>query len=293
MESLLRPNLTLVLRNYFALTKPGIIFGNAITFAGGFALASKGHLNPLLFLATLVGLSSIIASACVFNNYIDRELDAKMVRTKNRPLVKGLISIRNAVIFAVCLLFYGSFLLAAYVNLLTLTVALFGFFVYVILYSLSKYHSGHGTLIGSIAGAVPPVVGYCALTNYLDSAAFILFIIIAMWQMPHFFSIAIYRLDDYVAASIPVLPIKKGMLATKIHMMLYIIAFIVASVMLTVCNYTGYIYLTVAALSGATWLWICIKGFTCDNDKLWARKMFFVSLVIVMSVCISIPFSVV
>jgi protoheme IX farnesyltransferase len=130
-----------MIKTYFMLTKPGIIFGNVVTMVGGFALASKGHFNFWLFLATLVGLSCIIASACVFNNYIDRTADEKMIRTRNRALVKGLVSERNALAFATFLGFVGSFVLASCTNLLTLFMALVGYFVYVVLYSFSKYRS--------------------------------------------------------------------------------------------------------------------------------------------------------
>lgn len=291
MQKLSIPAFTFATKTYCLLTKPGIIFGNAITTAGGFALASRGHIDVWLFLVTLVGLSLVIASACVFNNYIDRNADEKMTRTQNRPLVKGLISARGAMAFAIVLGSIGTLLLAVFANLLAVLIALFGFFVYVILYSFSKYHSVHGTLIGSIAGAVPPVIGYCAVSNRLDAGAWILFAMIVLWQMPHFFAIAIYRLEDYAAASIPVLPIKKGMLTTKIQMLLYIIGFIGASSMLVAFGYLEYAYLIVVALLGLAWVGLCIKGFKCDNDRLWARTMFFFSLVVIMGLSIAIPFT--
>lgn len=267
------------------LTKPGIIFGNAVTTAAGFALASKGHFDYLLFLVTLLGLCFVIASAGVFNNYIDRASDAKMKRTKNRPLATGIISGQKALIFATILGLIGGVILAEFTNFLTVFVALFGFFVYLVLYAFLKYRSFYGTLIGSIAGAVPPVVGYTAVSNQLDLAAFLLFMILVLWQMPHFFSIAIYRLDDYRAASIPVLPVQKGMYITKIHMVFYIIAFTLTTLLLTVTGYTGKIYFVVALLLGLAWLGLSLKGFSAENDGRWARKMFSLSLVVIMLLC--------
>jgi heme o synthase len=269
------------LRTYFSLTKPGIIAGNAITAAAGFALASRGNINIWLLLATLAGLSFIIAAACVINNCLDRIADGKMVRTRNRVLVKGLVSVQNAVVFAIALGLCGIFVLARYTHLLTLIVALTGLFVYAAMYTLWKYRSSYGTLIGGIAGAVPPVVGYTAVSHGLDLGAFLLFAIIFFWQMPHFFAIAIYRLNDYAAASIPVLPIDKGMLATKKQMLFYTFAFTAAAVMLTFFGYTGYFYLSVAALLGLLWLRLCFKGFKTDNDTRWARQMFLFSLITV------------
>ena len=281
-----------MIRIYYILTKPGIIFGNILTTLSGFFLASKGVLNEALFLATLLGLSLVIASACVFNNYMDRKEDAKMARTKNRALAAGLISNQSALIFATVLGLSGLSLLIAYTNLLATLLALSGFLIYVILYTLGKYHSPHATLVGSIAGAIPPVVGYTAVSNQFDLGAALLFMIIVLWQMPHFFAIALYRQDDYAAASIPVLPVKKGVYTTKVHMLLYCIAFILAAAMLTLFGYTGYTYLITAVSLGIAWLCLCIKGFHKDSrDVVWARQMFRFSLVVVTLLCIGIIIS--
>ena len=278
--------------NYYLLTKPGIILGNLITVAAGFLLASKGKIDFGLFFVTLIGLTFIIASACVFNNYIDRQIDKKMERTKKRALAAGLISKNNAIVFAILLGVIGNLILFLYTNLLTVIVAAIGFFVYVVLYSLWKCRTIYGTAIGSIAGAVPPVVGYCAVSNHFDAGALILFAMLVLWQMPHFFSIAMYHFDDYAAAKIPVLPVIKGMLRTKIHMVLYIVAFILTAMMLTFFDYTGYVYLVVTTCIGLTWLGLCMKGFKSDNDQLWGQQMFRVSLLLIAAVCFVIPFDI-
>lgn len=280
-----------MLKTYSAIAKPGIILGNAITASGGFALASRKQFDFWLFIATLAGLSLIIASACIFNNCIDRNIDEKMERTKSRALVIGLITAQQAMISATFLGGLGSLLLAFFTNFLALALTLFGFFVYVVLYSFLKYHTVHGTLIGSIAGAIPPVVGYCAVADRFDLGALLLFLLIAMWQMPHFFAIAIYRLGDYAKADIPVLPVKKGIRITKIQMLFYIIAFMMVSFLMTSLNYTGNLYLIATFLLGTVWIWLSIKGFKCKNDQLWARQMFLFSLVAVTSLCLVIPFS--
>lgn len=280
------------IKNYISLTKPGIIMGNALTAFGGFALASRGHYNLGLFLAMIAGLSCIIGAACVFNNYIDREMDQKMIRTRNRPLAKGSIPIQNALALAMVLAGIGGLLLVTMTNLLTTSIALLGFVVYVFLYSLSKYRTVYGTVIGSIAGAVPPVVGYTAVTNDLDAAALILFGMIALWQMPHFYAISIFRLKDYTKAAIPVLPAMKGILFTKIQMVFYIIAFILVSSLLTMQGYTGNGFLIVVMTLGLAWLGIGISGFKTKNDTRWARQMFFFSLVVVMGLSIMIPLSI-
>jgi protoheme IX farnesyltransferase len=269
--------------------------GNLVTFAAGFLLASNGKIDFFLFFSTLLGLAFIMASGCVFNNYIDRKIDKQMDRTKNRPLVTGLISHKNAIIFAVGLVILGNLILAFYTNALALLIADIGFFVYVILYSFWKCRTVYGTAIGSIAGAIPPVVGYCAVSHQFDSGALILFLMLVLWQMPHFFSIAIYRLDDYASVAMPVLPVSKGMQVTKIHMLLYIMAFIVTSLLLTVAGYTGYMYGIIAACLGASWLVLCINGFRIEasQDKQWARRMFRLSLVVTLGICAAIPFDLV
>lgn len=275
--------------NYYLLTKPGIILGNLFTLAAGFLLASKGSVDVWLFLATLIGLAFIMASACVFNNYIDRQRDKKMKRTKQRVLVQGLISGRRAILFAMVLGMIGGLILGFYTSLLALLLACVGFFVYVVLYSLWKGRTIYGTAIGSIAGAIPPVVGYVAASHQLDAGATILFAMLVLWQMPHFFSIALMHYEDYCAADIPVLPVKRGILRTKIHMTVYIMAFILVALLLTHYNYTGTIYLGVTLALGLLWLVICLKGFNCLNDQEWSLQMFRLSLVIIGAICLVIP----
>lgn len=276
------------MKTYYLLTKPGIIMGNLITVVAGFALASKGSFNGKLFVVTLLGLGMVIASACVCNNYIDRFIDAKMERTKGRALAQGSISGKKALVFAMILGAVGSFILGKYANLMALTIALVGFAVYVGLYSLVKVHTRHATLIGSVAGAVPPVIGYCAAGSRLDTGALVLFSLLVLWQMPHFFSIAVYRLQDYAAASIPVLPLTRGMHVTKVQMVLYILAFTGAALLLVPLGYAGYTYLGIAATCSAVWLYLCLRGFKTADDVRWAKQMFRFSLVVITALCLTL-----
>ena len=255
--------------------------GNMITTFGGFALASRGNIDLGLLLATLLGLAFVIASACVVNNYTDREIDKKMERTKNRAFVKGVVLEKHALLFAALLGVLGFSVLISFTNTLTTLIALFGFFVYLVLYAILKRLSIHGTFIGSIAGAVPPVVGYCAVSNHFDLAACLLFLILVFWQMPHFFAIALYRFQDYRAASIPVLPIKRGLQTTKIYSQFYIVIFLLAAISLTFFGYTGYGYLVIASLLGLTWFFLAMRNLTEENSVIWARKMFRFSLVVI------------
>ncbi len=276
------------LKDYYYLTKPGIIRGNALSAVAGFLLAARGHVDVGLLVATIGGLSLVIASACVFNNYIDRGIDSKMARTKQRALARGLISGRSAIIYAALLGTAGGVVLVTYTNGLTALLALFGFVMYVVVYGFWKRRSALGTLVGSVSGAVPPVVGYCAVTNQLDGAALLLFLILVFWQMPHFFAIAMYRVKDYTSAGLPVLPVAKGARATKLQIVAYTIGFAVVSALLSVFGYTGRVYLAVALLLGLAWTGLSLRGFFAVDDSRWARQMFGFSLLVMTVLCLTI-----
>lgn len=283
-----------MIKQYLQVTKPGIIFGNLISVVGGFLLASKGSIDYPLFLATLLGVSLVVASGCVFNNYIDRDIDKKMERTKNRVLVRGLIAPSVSLVYATLLGIAGFALLYIAANPLAMWLAVMGFVVYVGVYSLyMKRHSVYGTLIGSLSGAAPPVIGYCAVTNEFDAGALILLAIFSLWQMPHSYAIAIFRFKDYQAANIPVLPVVKGISVAKNHITLYILAFMIATLMLTLGGYAGYKYLIVAAAVSIWWLGMALRGYKAENDSVWARKLFVFSIVAItsLSVMMSIDFS--
>lgn len=277
-------------RVYSLLTKPGIIFGNVITTGAGFALASHGSFSLSLFLLTVLGIALVIGASCVYNNYIDRQSDKKMERTKNRPLASGAVSEKGALFFATTLLIFGMATLGLFVNGLAMLFAIIGFVVYVFLYSFSKYQTTYGTLIGSIAGAMPPLVGYSAASGKFDLAAFLLFASVVLWQMPHFYAISIRRLQDYEKANIPILPLKRGMLKTKLQMFFYILGFSVVTLLLTAFNFTSYFFMAISSALAVVWLILCIRGIGSKNDLVWAKQMFLFSLVVIMGMSFAIPF---
>lgn len=268
-------------KTYYQLAKPGIVYGNALAAIGGFLLASHGHVDLGLFLAMLLGVSLVMASGCVYNNYIDRGIDKLMSRTDKRVLVTGTVSARSALVYATILGLVGICLLLL-TNILTALLGLIGFIAYVVLYGIGKRRTVHGTLIGSISGAIPPVIGYCAVSGRIDGAALLLFVILVFWQMPHFYAIATYRRKDYVAAGLPVLPVKLGMRVTKVQILVYIVGFVAACTLLTVLGYTGYAYLITMLLVGLYWLSLALPGFKTHDDDRWARKVFGGSLVVLL-----------
>ena len=283
-----------MIKQYLQVTKPGIIFGNLISVIGGFLLASKGSIDFRLFFVSLIGVSLVVASGCVYNNVIDRDIDHKMERTKNRVLVKGLISTKVSLAYATLLGIAGFAVLYFGANPLAMWLAVMGFVVYVGIYSLyMKRNSVYGTLIGSLSGAAPPVIGYCAVTGSFDAGALILLAIFSLWQMPHSYAIAIFRFKDYQAANIPVLPVVKGISVAKNHITLYIVAFMVATLMLSLGGYAGYKYLVVAAAVSLWWLGMALSGYKSENDdRVWARKLFVFSIVAItaLSVMMSVDF---
>jgi protoheme IX farnesyltransferase len=283
------------LKHFIQITKPGIIFGNVLSVAGGFFLASKGQIDFGIFLAAVIGTSLVVASGCVFNNCIDRDIDDKMERTKNRVLVQGLVSLKLALLYATVLGVAGLALLYNETNPLAAMLALIGFVIYVGFYSLYfKRKSVHGTLIGSLSGAMPPVIGYCAVSNSFDFAALTLLVMFSLWQMPHSYAIAIFRFNDYRAAKIPVLPVERGIPVAKRHILLYILAFLIATLMLTFGGYAGLNYLAVAAGMGMYWLYMAWKGYKAVDDTVWARKLFVFSIFTIsaLSVMMSVDFQV-
>src|ERR1700712_903932 len=283
------------LKHFIQITKPGIIFGNVLSVAGGFFLASKGHVDFGLFLVAMIGTSLVVASGCVFNNCIDRDIDLKMERTKNRVLVQGLVSLKLALAYATVLGVIGVGLLYFKANALAALFAVIGFVIYVGFYSLYlKRKSVHGTLVGSLSGAIPPVIGYVAVSNSFDLAALTLLVMFSLWQMPHSYAIAIFRFNDYLAASIPVLPVKRGIRVAKRHILIYIVAFLLATLMLTFGGYAGLNYLAVAAAMGMYWLYMAWTGYKAKDDTVWARKLFVFSIftITALSVAMSLDFQV-
>ncbi len=281
-------------RRYLQVTKPGIIMGNLISVAGGFLLASRGDVDGLLMVATLVGLSLVVASGCAINNCIDRDIDARMQRTKTRVTVTGEMSVKAAFAHGVVLGIAGFALLAYFTNAVAVFFAALGYVVYVGVYSLyMKRNSVYGTLVGSLSGAVPPVVGYCAVTAQFDAGAAILLVMFSLWQMPHSYAIAIFRYKDYEAANIPVLPVAQGIEKAKLHIVLYIAVYALVTMLLPLSGYTGLGFMAVAATTSIWWLVMALRGYRNDVDETrWARQVFGFSIlnITILSIAMAVDY---
>lgn len=274
------------IKTYYQLAKPGIVYGNSLAVVAGYFLAAATYgFDIVVFAAVMVATALIMGGACVFNNITDSSIDKFMKRTQKRALVTGAVSTKTALWYGVALLTIGFALLAYFTNSVTVLIGAIGVLDYVVLYAYAKRHSVYGTVVGTIAGAVPPIAGYTALSGHVDLAALLLFIILFFWQMAHFYAIALFRKGDYARVHIPVYPVIKGVAATKRWMVVYIIGFVIATLALAVCNYVGTIYAIVMSIVGGYWLYVAVKNYRLKDDDKWARSVFKSSLLVLLAFC--------
>lgn len=272
---------------YYNLAKPGIVYGNLLSTIGALIFASRGDPDISLLILTCIGTALIIGGSCVYNNIVDKQIDAKMPRTQSRALPLEQISQTNAIIYGSILILLGSSLLLCYVNALTLIIGIIGAFWYVVIYGIAKRTTHHSTLIGTIAGATPSLAGYTAVTNHIDTTGIILFMILIFWQMPHFYAIAIFRMQDYKAAHIPILSIVKGIKRTQIEIFIYTLLLLITLPLLTVYSGAslGFAVITLAFTSR----WINIMTLSLGKSNVaWAREVFGQSLVLILVINVAL-----
>lgn len=271
------------MRALYRLTKPGVTYGNLLTTVAGYLFVAGGQIDWLVFAALTVGTWWVIASACVINNYLDQDIDAVMARTKKRPLLTGEVTPRQALIFGALLVVFGTILLAVFTNYLVVGVGLLGWITYVWLYgALSKRRSVHGTLVGAISGAAPILAGYVAASGAIDIGAALVFAVLFFWQMPEFYSIAIYRQKEYAAAGIPLISVVKGIDITIRHIFFYTVAFATSALLLSFYGYTSTTYMVIMGVGCAYWVALAIRGLRTNQPEAWARQMFRFSLVMLL-----------
>ena len=192
---------------YWSMTKPGILIMVLVTTALGFYFADYGFHQPILLLWTLLGTALSCGGATVLNQYLERDVDALMNRTKNRPIPTGLIPASSAFAFGICLILFGLTILCLKVNLLTGFLSLLTCFLYILVYTPMKRLTWLNTTIGAIPGALPPLGGWAAASGHLDFGGWILFLILFTWQHPHFYAIAWIYKEDYKRAGFKMLPV--------------------------------------------------------------------------------------
>ncbi|WP_260498097.1 heme o synthase [Pseudomonas sp. MSSRFD41] len=263
------------------LVKPGIVVGNLIAVLGGYFLASRGQwYQPRLLLATALGTTLVVAGGCVLNNCIDRDIDRRMVRTCHRVMALRACPLGLAAGYGVLLAGLGLVLLQRCSNDLAAALAGLGLLFYVGLYSLwFKRRSLYGTAVGSLAGAMPPVIGYCALSARFDAPALWLLLMFCCWQIPHAHAIALYRHDDLRAAGLPILTMARG----RRQIVIGILAFVLSAMALGLSRAMDMAWFLVIGGLGGYWLAVALARPGHGEERRWARRMFGWSIVLVLA----------
>lgn len=231
-------------RAYYQLTKPKVVALLVLTAVVGMMLASPGVPDFLLIATASVGIALVSGAAAAFNHVLDQKIDAQMARTHMRPLPKGRLTSNQAVIFACLLAVVGFLLLMLAVNALTAYLTLLGLFGYAVVYTmLLKRATPQNIVIGGVAGALPPVLGWTAVTGSVSSEALLLMMIVFAWTPPHFWALAIHRVNDYAKANIPMLPVTHGIEFTKTLILLYTLLLMAVCWLPYLIGMAGVVYL--------------------------------------------------
>ncbi|PTQ57524.1 MAG: Heme O synthase, protoheme IX farnesyltransferase [Candidatus Carbobacillus altaicus] len=273
-------------RDLYTLMKPGIVYSNTLgALAGLFLAQGSGSFNPrsfLLYLVTLAGIALVVAGSTTLNNVIDQDIDRHMQRTKNRPVHQGFVTPVFATVYGLVLTVLGLVLLYVFAHPLAAQVAFFGSIGYVILYSLwTKRKTTFNTIVGSIAGAMPTVAGYVAYSQRFDLTAWILFLILFLWQPAHFLAIAIRREEDYARAGVPMLPVLYGVGIAKRQMVIYTLALFPVTLMLYMIGVTGPMYAIGVTILGGAYIVLALigLGWQGEKEKRWVKWMFMYSII--------------
>ena len=274
----LRSPLRTAVADYTALTKPRIMLLILITAYGAMAFAADGLPEVRLTLVTLFGLGLSSGGAAALNHVLDRDLDARMRRTAMRPVAAGRVSPEAATGFGVGLIVASTAVLALYVNPLTAALALSGALFYVVVYTWwLKRRTVQNIVIGGAAGAIPPLVGWAAVTGQVGLAALFMFAIVFYWTPPHFWALAILTKEDYARAGVPMLPVVRGDRETARQILLYTVMLVGLSVLPFLSQTFGAVYLVSAAALGA-WFLVLAARLVRDTSRANARAVFLYSL---------------
>lgn len=256
-------------KSFFQLTKPRVTALIVFTAVIGTFLATPGMVSLPLLLAVTVGIGMVSGAAAAFNCLIEQEIDARMARTQGRPLPSGRVTSVETSIFASILGLTGLAILYFYVNALTMWLTLATFFGYAVIYTIFlKPSTPLNIVIGGASGAMPPILGWAAVTNSVTPEAMILFLIIFVWTPPHFWALALYRKAEYAKSGLPMLPVTHGDAFTLLHILLYTIILVAVSIIPFVMGMSGLIYLLSAILLGAGFLYYAIMLYRLYSDDL-------------------------
>ncbi len=267
------------LRAFLALTKPRVVSLIVFTAVIGMLLATPGMVPLPLLLAATTGIALVAGSAAAVNCLVEQRIDARMQRTRWRPLPRGELSALQTVVFAGALGGFGLWLLSHFVNALTMWLTLATFVGYAIVYTLIlKPLTPQNIVIGGASGAMPPVLGWAAVTGEIGNEALLLFLIIFAWTPPHFWSLALYRTEDYARAGVPMLPVTHGKEYTRLQVLLYTLILFGVSLLPFAAGMSGLVYLAAAVTLGGVYLGYSVRIRAAYSDRL-ARGAFRYSIV--------------
>lgn len=256
-------------RDYLELCKPKVVLLMLITTIIGMQLATPAWVPLNIFIFGTLGIALCAFAAAVFNHLADQRIDAVMLRTRDRPLPQGRVSTREALIFAVILAAAGMIILITFVNVLTALLTLFTLIGYAGIYTLYlKRATPQNIVIGGVAGAAPPLLGWTAVTGHIEAQGLLLMLIIFIWTPPHFWALAIARQNDYAQAKIPMLPVTHGVQFTKLNILLYTLLLFAVTLLPYATELSGTFYLIGALILNSIFLFYAIKLWCTDSTRL-------------------------
>jgi heme o synthase len=261
-------------KSFYALTKPRVCALIVFTAIIGMFLATPGMVPLDILFFSSIGIAFVSGAAAAFNCLIEEKIDAKMARTRGRPLPLGQVSQKETVIFSVLLGGFGLLILYFFVNSLTMWLTLATFFAYAVIYTIFlKPATPMNIVIGGASGAMPPLLGWAAVTNQVTPEALILFLIIFCWIPPHFWALALYRRKEYEKVGMPMLPVTHGEKYTRLQIVLYTIILVIVTMMPFSVGMSGLIYIIFATLLNAYFLYYTVMLYRQYSDKL-SMKIF-------------------
>jgi protoheme IX farnesyltransferase len=266
-------------RDYYVMCKPNVVLLMLLTTLVGMLLSTTGMIPLKILIVGHLGIGMAAASAAIVNHILDRRIDAQMSRTQNRPLPQGKVPLANAIILAMLLGISGISMLAVYVNLLTAVLTLAALFGYAFVYTgFLKRATPQNIVIGGISGAMPPLLGWVAVTNTFEPNSLLLVLIISVWTPPHFWALAMHKRAEYDSANIPMLPVTHGLEFTGLQVLLYTILMVLATLLPYVVGMSGLIYLLSATLLNLRFLYWAWKLYRADGQNV-AMNTFWYSII--------------
>jgi len=279
-----------LLKSYYILCKPNVVYMMLICALVGMLLAEDSVSSISNIIISLLGIALCSGSAAAINQVVDRKSDASMTRTDQRPLPQGELSPFHASCFAFVIGLVGALILYLFVNTLTMLLSLASLIGYAFIYTIYlKRATPQNIVIGGLAGAAPPLLGWAAISNTIDPFALLLVLIIFVWTPPHFWALAIYRRDEYAKESIPMLPVTHGVAFTKLQIVLYTIILFIVSILPYIVLMSGAIYLISAVILSSIFMYYSIRLYLSDDDSYAMRtfnfSIYYIFLIFVALLC--------